>query len=556
METLSNKSIKNIKKFLYKILFFVTFYYSSITLYLTYSIIDSPDFSKYYNYFLFYSGNIESLNLEQGHIYFFINYIILYFFSATYEFFTLNELLNLSIHFVNSFIFLFGCLGLIKFLSNKYKVENIYLILSILCITPPAMELRVTLKPEILAFAAIGWLLYYIDLISEQKKTIYFINLILLFSIVITSKISIAILISIILIFNTFLNNKNLIKQINLKHIILFFVIIVGLLFENYKLNNQFITTVEHEEKYNNTANINFFHTFNSREFIDNPNKYFFYDSFLGITLFDTFNDFFGFYSNSEHTELNKDRKSFFKVVFRGGQVLPINVKFDKAEKTFTFSGLYDRGWNESNYIDEIRLKISFVFSAIFYFMLFLFAVFNREIRIIMLSPFISLFILSLSALGVFGTKNFDPNTGDSFKSFYYGFFVLVCFVILLCEVFKHNYFRKIISIVLVLLMLFFIGFPFNYTQANEESVTFKNSYLPFCEINTPVINTVLSIKKEVQCNNDDISMNLISPDSNLDSLSFKFKKFPFFNLLLLVLYFSLFFTKIRKSNLLELIND
>jgi len=50
--------------------------------------------------------------------------------------------------------------------------------------------------------------------------------------------------------------------------------------------------------------------------------------------------------------------------------------------------------------------------------------------------------------------------------------------------------------------------------------------------------------------------MNLISPDSNLDSLSFKFKKFPFFNLLLLVLYFSLFFTKIRKSNLLELIND
>ena len=84
------------------------------------------------------------------------------------------------------------------------------------------------------------------------------------------------------------------------------------MLFENYKLNNQFITTVEHEEKYNNTADISFFHTFNSGEFIDNPNKYFFYDSFLGITLFDTFNDFFGFYSNSEHTELNKDRKKFF----------------------------------------------------------------------------------------------------------------------------------------------------------------------------------------------------------------------------------------------------
>ena len=336
----------------------------------------------------------------------------------------------------------------------------------------------------------------------------------------------------------------------------MFSVIIISLLFENYKLNNQFITTVEHEEKYNNTASINFFRTFNSDEFIDNPNKYFFYDSFLGITLFDTFNDFFGFYSNSEHTQLNKDRKSFFKVVFRGGQVLPVNVKFDKAEKTFTFSGLYDRGWNESNYIDETRLKVSFVFSSIFYFLLFLFAVFKREIRIIMLSPFISLFILSLSAIGVFGTKNFNPNTGDSFKSFYYGFFVLVCFVILLCEVFKYNYFRKIISIVLVLLMLFFTGFPFDYTEVNEELITFKNSYLPFCEINTPVINTALSIEKEVQCNTSGIGMNLISPDSNLDSLSFEFKKFPFLNLLLLIFYFSLFVAKVRKSNLLELIND
>ena len=170
MEILLNKPIKNIKKFLYKFLFFAVFYYSSITLYLTYSIIDSPDFAKYYNYFLFYSGDIETLNLEQGHIYFFINYIILYFFSLTYDFFTLNELLNLSIHFVNSFIFLFGCLGLLKFLSKKYKVENIYLILSILCLTPPSIELRVTLKPEILAFAAVGWLLYYADLIGEQKK--------------------------------------------------------------------------------------------------------------------------------------------------------------------------------------------------------------------------------------------------------------------------------------------------------------------------------------------------------------------------------------------------
>ena len=556
MKILLNKPIKNIKKSFYKTLFLVSFYYSSITLYLTYSVIDSPDFAKYYNYFLFYSGNIENLNIEQGHVYFFINYIFILIFSSIYDFFTLNELINLTIQFVNSFIFLFGCFGLVKFLSKKYKVENIYLVLSIICITPPSIELRLTFKPEIMAFAAIGWLFYYVDLISNQKKEAYFINLILLLSFVITSKISIGILISIILFFNTLLNNKKLLKQINLKHIALFLVIIIGLLFENYKLNEQFITTVYHEEKYNNTANSDFFKKFNSRDFIDNPNKYFFYDSFIGITMFDAFNDFFGFYSNSEHTQLNKDRKSFFKVVFDGGTVLPLNIKFDKIEKTFTFSGPYDRGWNEANYIDETRLKISFVFSAIFYFLLFLFAVFKRETRIIMLSPFISLLILSLSALGVFGTKNFDLNTGDSFKSFYYGFFILVSFVVLLCEVFKYNHFKKIISIILILLMLFFIGFPFDYSQANEELITYKNSYLPFCKINTPAIQSLLSVERAIQCNSDSISMNLITPDSNLESLTYDLVKIPFLNLLLLAMYFSLFFSKVRESNLLRVLYD
>ena len=130
-------------------------------------------------------------------------------------------------------------------------------------------------------------------------------------------------------------------------------------------MNGKFITQVDHEAKYDNQASFDFMTNFNEDEFIDNPNKYFFYDSFIGITLFDSFNDFFGFYNNSEHTELNEDRKQFFKVVFRGGQVLPINIKYDKKEASFTLAGLYDRGWNESNYIDETRMKLSFVFSSI-----------------------------------------------------------------------------------------------------------------------------------------------------------------------------------------------
>ena len=104
--------------------------------------------------------------------------------------------------------------------------------------------------------------------------------------------------------------------------------------------------------------------------------------------------------------------------------------------------------------------------------------------------------------------------------------------------------------------MLFFIGFPFDYSQANEELITYKNSYLPFCKINTPAIQSLLSVERAIQCNSDSISMNLITPDSNLESLTYDLVKIPFLNLLLLAMYFSLFFSKVRESNLLRVLYD
>ena len=174
-------------------------------------------------------------------------------------------------------------------------------------------------------------------------------------------------------------NKKELIKKINIKRALIVLGLIIILLVENFVLNNQFITQVEHEEKYNNKADVEFFMNFPTEDLRDNPNKYFFSESFLGITLFDSFNDFFGFYVNSEHTFLNKDRKKFFKVVFASSELFPLKLKFDKAQKEFTFSGPYDRGWNENNYIDETRVLVSFAFSSIFYFLLFLFILLNEN---------------------------------------------------------------------------------------------------------------------------------------------------------------------------------
>ena len=258
-------------------------------------------------------------------------------------------------------------MGIKKCLAEKYDKKNIYLVLAILCFLPPSFQLRVTFKPEILAFACLGWLFLYLSKIYQNDGSINIIKFILLFSLVITSKISIAFLISVILLLEIFINKRKVFSKLKLTHFLIFLLIVSSLSIENTRMNDKFINQVEHEEKYNNTVDLSFFTKFDQNDFIDNPNKYFFYDSFIGITMFDSFNDFFGLYNNSEHTELNIERKQFFKVVFRGGQVLPLNMKFDKNDVLFSFSGLYDRGWNEKNYIDETRMKTSFIFSLIVY---------------------------------------------------------------------------------------------------------------------------------------------------------------------------------------------
>ena len=106
MNIIKTKLIQGPVDIIYKFLFYFVFYYSFVVNVLTYSVINSPDFAKYYRYFEFYSGNINNVNLEQGHFYFFINYLVVLIISGLNDYFTVNEIVNFSIHIGNSLIFL------------------------------------------------------------------------------------------------------------------------------------------------------------------------------------------------------------------------------------------------------------------------------------------------------------------------------------------------------------------------------------------------------------------------------------------------------------------
>ena len=61
----------------------------------------------------------------------------------------------------------------------------------------------------------------------------------------------------------------------------------------------------------------------------NNPNRYFHSQSFVSITLFDTFNDFFFCTGILNTQNLNLDRKEFFTITTLNNDSFP-NIRFDK----------------------------------------------------------------------------------------------------------------------------------------------------------------------------------------------------------------------------------
>ena len=93
------------------------------------------------------------------------------------------------------------------------------------------------------------------------------------------------------------------------------FIVCGSIFIENSLHNDKYLHEVTHNENYDNRASLEFFTSINYKDLKNNPNRYFHKDSFISITMFDTFNDFFYLYWNSEYTELNQERKRFFKMV-------------------------------------------------------------------------------------------------------------------------------------------------------------------------------------------------------------------------------------------------
>ena len=516
-------------------------YTSFVVYYLSYDIVQSPDFEKYTQYLFFYDGQLDTTGLEQGNLYFYLAYSISYFVTKLIPVITTNEILNISIHLTNLILIFFAFVGLFKYLVIKgFQKKNIYLALISIVFLPQLNVLRLSFKPELLAFTFLTWLFYLLEKYKATKVDFYLYQFSILLALLSTSKVSIVVMVGVLLLFEIVSNHRYLFSKKYLRVYFLFFLCFSVLSVENYLFNDKLITQVEHDEQYNNKAGAEFFTTFSKEDLIDNPNRDFFSDSFLGIILLDNFGDFFKLYWESEYTELNNERLDFFTVNDTNNYNSIPTISFDKSTSIWRISANVGTRHSDKNHENESRIRLGLYTTIVFYLFVFisLFIKFKSKTKVLIISPLIGIFIVALSASGIFG-NNFDPQVGDSLKTFYYAFFVVLSFCVLICQIFeKFNVPKKTIIILILLMQLFVIGFPQNYSQTTLEDMHYKNSIIPLCEFNNLYIWDIFNAQSQNDCNHEsfefsyDSNKERFAPLTEVKAISFEspFKNLPIAN--------------------------
>ena len=513
----------------------------------------SPDFNRYSTYLSYFLEPDGEIFSEQGVLYYFL--ISIFIFFNVQNFNTLEaksiELLgsseNLNLLYVtdfeisvstgiqngNLFLFILGLFGLFKFLKT-YDLDNhkIYAILSLLIFFPPSLHMRLTLKPEILGFALLSWALYYFVSYTNTKNYFVFFKLLLVVPIIFTAKASMTAMIGIFFIFLIFQNRE----KINIKDLTIFVIlssIIFSLLyFENLNIINRSfferddLKQIYNQTEYDNVANPDIFYNINFVDLIRHPESHYHSDSIIGITLIDTFGDYFNEYWDKDYTLSKKYRKNFIKSGNKTG--------FDFSDQT-----LYLTNWNTN--LDYLRNLSSLFLSIVFFFLTIFFGFKKKGSKILLFSPLIGILVLIINSLG-FPEYNFYPNTADTFKTFYYSFLLTISFVELLRNLIISNLsFKKYLIPVYILLICFITGFPKANNTELDYTLSNINKNSSTCIINKAYLNQSLIEK-------DNISCNKITKKSSSGN-EFKLNRVPKFNIAIFSIVLFLLLIELKLIN-------
>ena len=269
--------------------FLATLFYSKEVTFLYYNSTDSPDFQTYFNYFKYFFNEIENTNREQGLFYYFLNSWNFHLYSDEINSSNFYIYLHKSIQETNFYIYIFGLIGCYFLLKHfKYSESTILLSLAFLNLTPFMLASRIVLKPEIIGFGMLPWIILCFEKFTSERKLLYIYLSIPFILISMSSKGSVFIMLGVFLFIFYFIK----ILKIGTKNLIFLLLIFISLfslfLFEDSNANGVNLMELQsgqyESENYNNKAPLSFIYKLDLYKLLTSPIKYTHSNSVISIT--------------------------------------------------------------------------------------------------------------------------------------------------------------------------------------------------------------------------------------------------------------------------------
>jgi len=494
--------------------------------FLFYNSLDSPDFDKYSVYFEYLFSNTNTTGREQGLFYYYLNSWYYYFFAETSADSNLYALLHKSIQEFNFILFIIGLLGIYKILRLfKFSNLSIFFTLMLLNLLPLSVALRIVFKPEIITFALLPWIILCIEKYKNSNKVSYIYLATPLIATCVSSKGSIAamLLVSIFIIYLKEIISLGLKNTFIL--LITLCILIIPIFNEDTKSNGLNLSQLESgassDSNYDFKAPKSFIYKLDGYQLVSNPIKNKQSDSFIGITLLDTFGDYYDIYWDNDSSLYFKNRVEVLKFEQSDRIETP---KINAKEKSVTF---YLQNLTDTYY----RKVIGLIASIYFYFLFFSGLFKDSKYRRFYFFPLISVSLLLIHVITGFPSNNFNPELGDTLKPLYYSPFLLLSCVFLFANYFNKNIKNKIIFIFFIPLVLIIFGFPKTLDYEFERDIAEINNYSFFCEFNKNI--TFQNLTSESNCLQGPVVRQIELEFMNIESYKDK-PRFKTFNTMLL----------------------
>ena len=419
--------------------------------YLSYSSHRGTDFHIYGNYLdYFVFGQQKSLQEQTVGYFSLVSKVIStnlnsLLISVDYK----NLIINHGIQTTNYLLFIVGLFGIYKILKylNLDKFTSLTII-NILTIFPPLVGLRMILKPEILAFAFLPWIIYSIFLYQQNYSRKYLYILFPLIGLLLSLKASVTLMVGLAILL---LLGKDSFK----KEIIILgsfsLIAMFSLIIESYGYTNIYIWDHKTPPGYDFKAPFSFFYSINSDVWL-NPYRDSQSSSMFGILILDTFGDYWERYWFHADGYLNNQ--------------YPANKNL---------------------------INMGSVLSTIFYLasLIYLVSEKNGKLRKLGLLGYLGLFVMMVNAFNLipFLTKNFNPSKGDPIKTHYFSFLLAFTFIYLMIKIFnKRNRILTLLFFSIMAIFSFQLLNPLSYEEIkSEQNLINKIHFLSPCILGDPV---------------------------------------------------------------------